>query len=60
MTGFLGALTTFSTFSVEVVAMLQHGRYLLAFGTAGLHLIGSLALTLLGMRMAGGWFPPTT
>lgn len=60
VTGFLGALTTFSTFSVEVVAMLQHGRFLLAFGTAGLHLIGSLALTLLGMRMAGGWFPPTT
>lgn len=56
VTGFLGALTTFSTFSVEVVAMLQHGRYLLAFGTAGLHLIGSLALTLLGMKMASGWF----
>ena len=43
VTGFLGALTTFSTFSAEVVAMLQHGRYLLAFGTAGLHLLGSLA-----------------
>jgi fluoride exporter len=60
VTGFVGALTTFSTFSVEVVAMLQHGRYLLAFGTAGLHLIGSLALTLMGMRMAGGWFPSAT
>lgn len=58
VTGFLGALTTFSTFSVEVVAMLQHGRHLLAFGTAALHLLGSLALTLLGMRMAGGWFGP--
>ena len=60
VTGGLGALTTFSTFSVEVVAMLQHGRFLLAFGTAELHLIGSLALPLLDMRMAGGWFPPTT
>jgi len=58
ITGFLGALTTFSTFSVEVVAMLQHGRFLLAFGTAGLHLLGSLALTLLGMKMASGWFGP--
>lgn len=59
VTGFLGALTTFSTFSAEVVSMLQHGRYLLAFCTAGLHLLGSLALTLLGMKMAGAWFGPT-
>lgn len=58
VTGFLGALTTFSTFSAEVVSMLQHGRYLLGVGTAGLHLLGSLALTLLGMKMAGAWFGP--
>lgn len=58
ITGFLGALTTFSTFSVEVVAMLQHARYGLALGTAGLHLLGSLALTLLGMKMASTWFGP--
>lgn len=58
ITGFLGALTTFSTFSVEVVAMLQHARYGLALGTAGLHLVGSLALTLLGMKMATAWFGP--
>lgn len=56
VTGFLGALTTFSTFSVEVVSMLQHGRYALAAGTTSLHLLGSLALTALGMRMAGAWF----
>lgn len=56
VTGFLGALTTFSTFSVEVVAMLQHGRWLLASGNAALHLFGSLALTLLGMKTAALWW----
>ena len=49
VTGFLGALTTFSTFSAEVVGMLQQGRLLLALGTASLHLIGSLLLTSLGL-----------
>jgi CrcB protein len=49
VTGFLGALTTFSTFSAEVVGMLQQGRLLLALGTAALHLIGSLLLTYLGL-----------
>jgi len=50
VTGFLGALTTFSSFSAEVVAMLQQGRLALALGTASLHLFGSLALTLLGLK----------
>ena len=50
VTGFLGALTTFSSFSAEVVAMLAQQRYGLALGTAGLHLLGSLALTVIGMR----------
>lgn len=59
ITGFLGALTTFSTFSAEVIAMLQHGRFALAVGTAGLHLLGSLVLTWVGMRSAAIWFTPT-
>ena len=50
VTGFLGALTTFSSFSAEVVAMLQQGRYALAAGTSLLHLFGSLALTVLGIK----------
>ncbi len=52
ITGFLGALTTFSSFSAEVVGMLGQQRYLLAFGTAALHLFGSLLLTVAGMRTA--------
>lgn len=50
VTGFLGALTTFSSFSAEVVAMLQQGRFALAAGTASVHLFGSLMLTLLGLK----------
>ena len=47
------ALTTFSSLSAEVVAMLQQGRFALAAGTASLHLLGSLALTVLGLQTVG-------
>ena len=49
VTGFLGALTTFSSFSAEVVTMLMQQRYALALGTASLHLVGSLLLTVAGI-----------
>lgn len=52
VTGFLGALTTFSSFSAEVVGMLGQQRYGLALGTAGLHLFGSLLLTVAGIMTA--------
>jgi fluoride exporter len=52
VTGFLGALTTFSTFSVEVVTMLAQQRYLLALATAVMHLVGSLLLTVAGIKTA--------
>ncbi len=52
ITGFLGALTTFSSFSAEVVAMLGQQRYALALGTAALHLLGSLLLTVASLRSA--------
>lgn len=58
VTGFLGALTTFSSFSAEVVAMLSQQRYALALGTAALHLVGSLVLTVAGIYSAS-WFTPT-
>ena len=49
ITGFLGGLTTFSTFSAEVVSLIQRDEYAWAFGTAALHLGGSLLLTGLGI-----------
>ncbi len=52
ITGLLGGLTTFSSFSAEVVGMLGQQRYALALGTTGLHLFGSLALTLAGIKTA--------
>lgn len=49
ITGFLGGLTTFSTFSAEVVHALQQGRLAWAAATISLHVAGSLGLTLLGL-----------
>ncbi|RZI91179.1 MAG: fluoride efflux transporter CrcB [Variovorax sp.] len=50
VTGFLGGLTTFSSFSAEVVTMLLEGRLGVAAITALSHLAGSLFLTWLGIR----------
>lgn len=49
ITGFLGGLTTFSSFSAEVVGLLQRGEVTWALGTALLNLLGSLTLTFLGI-----------
>jgi len=49
ITGFCGGLTTFSTFSSEIVDLLQQGRSLAACGAAALHLAGSVSMTLLGI-----------
>ena len=50
VTGFLGALTTFSSFSSEVVQMMLGSRYGLALLTSALHLLGSLVFTLGGIK----------
>jgi CrcB protein len=52
ITGFLGALTTFSTFSAEVLALIEEGRFGTAIFYAGLSLTGSLVLTFLGLLTA--------
>lgn len=52
VTGFLGGLTTFSTYSAEVVTHLQEGRIGPALLVAITHLAGSLALTALGLATA--------
>ena len=49
ITGFLGGLTTFSTFSAEIVTLIQEGRLTIGIIAALLHVIGSIAMTLLGI-----------
>jgi CrcB protein len=54
VTGFLGGLTTFSTFSAEVTTALLEGQGLWALWTIGSHVIGSIVMTLLGVFTVRG------
>jgi fluoride exporter len=49
ITGFCGGLTTFSTFSGEIVLLLQQGRVAWAMGAATAHLAGSILMTFAGI-----------
>jgi CrcB protein len=49
ITGFLGSLTTFSTFSAEAVGLLSREQYDWAIALIGAHLAGSLIMTVLGI-----------
>lgn len=53
ITGFLGGLTTFSTFSAEVVERLLAHQLGWALALAGAHLAGSLLMTYLGLLTVG-------
>ena len=48
ITGFLGGLTTFSTFSAEAMMLLQRGQYLWVFAHSALHLVGSIGCCIAG------------
>jgi CrcB protein len=52
VTGFLGGLTTFSTFSAETVNLLLKGNYGWGLAVMSTHLIGSLGLTGAGALLA--------
>src|SRR5690606_33939271 len=49
VTGLLGGLTTFSTFSAEVAILIQQGRWTLALAAISLHVLGSLLMTVFGV-----------
>jgi fluoride exporter len=51
ITGFLGALTTFSTYSAEVILLLQRGAWLSGLGLALAHVVISLALCAAGIYL---------
>lgn len=50
ITGFLGGLTTFSTFSAETVTLLLRGQYAWGVGIIAAHMGGSLLMTVLGIQ----------
>ena len=49
ITGFCGGLSTFSTFSAEIVALLQRGQYAMAGGAITVHVVGTLLMTFAGI-----------
>lgn len=55
ITGFCGGLSTFSTFSAEIVDLLQRGLFIWALGAIAVHVAGSLIMTIAGIYTVT-WF----
>lgn len=55
ITGFLGGLTTFSTFSAETALLIQQGRWTWACAEIAIHVIGSISMTLGGIVTVALW-----
>jgi fluoride exporter len=55
-TGFLGGLTTFSTFSAEIVTLLLRREYLWGSVAIATHVAGSIAMTVIGILMIRGLY----
>jgi CrcB protein len=55
VTGGLGGLTTFSSFSAESLSLIEKGRFELALAHTLTHVLGSLACAALGARLARTW-----
>jgi fluoride exporter len=55
--GFLGGLTTFSTFSAEAVTLFARGQYFWAISHISSHLVGSLMMTVMGIATCRGLWP---
>ncbi len=55
-TGFLGGLTTFSTFSAEIVTLLLRKEYLWGAIAIAAHVVGSLAMTIVGILLVRAFY----
>lgn len=53
--GFLGALSTFSAFSVETLTLLEAGHYLVALAYVFISIVGGLIVAIIGYRLGEKW-----